>query len=388
MRIGMFSDSYRPYTSGVVRSVETFTAELNKMGHEVFIFAPNYPDCEEEKGVYRFFSIPAPTNKEFTLALPFSLSLSTKIKELKLDVIHIHSPFLLGRLGARWARRLGIPLVFTYHTLYDKYLHYVPLGQNITKGITQRMTVDFCNQCDRIIVPTGVIKNLLLEKGVNTTIEVVPTGINTDDFRNADPKWLRAKYNISPNTKILLFVGRLGQEKNIPFILDSFQQIVQSNPDTVLVLVGSGSEEENLATKVTQLHLTDKVIFTGRLSKEDTIKSYAGADVFVFASVTETQGLVIAEAKAAGLPVVAVDAFGVSEMVKHSEDGYLLPLDLEQYTDCIKRVLDNDQHREFLSKKAIINAEELSSKNCTLKLTQVYASLVEGREKQNKRLHG
>ena len=386
MRIGMFSDSYRPYTSGVVRSVETFTSELNKMGHEVFIFAPNYPDCEEEQGVYRFFSIQAPTNKEFTLALPFSFSLSTKIKKLKLDVIHIHSPFLLGRLGARWARRLGIPLVFTYHTLYDKYLHYVPLGQNITKGITQRMTVDFCNQCDRVIVPTGVIKNLLVEKGVNTTIEVVPTGINTGDFKNADKKWLRTKYNITPETKILLFVGRLGQEKNITFILDSFQQIAQSNPDTVLILVGSGSEEENLANRVAELNLTDKVIFTGRLSKEDTIKSYVGADIFVFASVTETQGLVIAEAKAAGLPVVAVDAFGVSEMVKNGKDGYLLPLDLDQYTTCIKKLLDDNRHREILGKKAIINAEELSSKNCTIKLTQVYASLL--RSQQNKSLHG
>lgn len=382
----MFSDSYRPYTSGVVRSLETFTLELNKTGNNVFIFAPNYPDTEDEQGVYRFFSIPAPTNKEFTLAIPFSFSLYTKMKELKLDIVHIHSPFLLGRLGARWARRLGIPLVFTYHTLYDKYLHYVPLGQNITKGITERMTVDFCNQCDTIIVPTGIIKKLLLEKGVNVAIEVVPTGINTGDFKNADRNWLRAKYNIRPETKILLFVGRLGQEKNIDFILDSFHQVNQAISDIVLVLVGSGSEEDNLLAKTKGLNLTNKVIFTGVLSKKDTTKCYAGADIFVFASVTETQGLVIAEAKAAGLPVVAVDAYGVSEMVRHGEDGYLLPLDLEQYTNCIKKLLLDDMHRETLGKQAVINAEELSAKNCTRKLIQVYDNLLKA--KQHSSLYG
>lgn len=386
MKIGMFSDSYRPYTSGVVRSMETFTLELQKMGHEVFIFAPNYPGCEEEQGVYRFFSIPAPTNKEFTLAVPFSLSLAAKIKKIGLDIIHIHSPFLLGRVGARWARRLDIPLVFTYHTLYDKYLHYVPLGQNITKGIVQRMTVDFCNQCDCVIVPTDVIRKHLLQQGVESPVEVVPTGINIDEFKNVDRQWLRSKYNLAPDTKILLFVGRLGQEKNIPFLLDSFHRISLTNPNTVLVLVGSGVDEEKLLARVTELNLSNKVIFTGRLSKEDTIKCYSGADIFVFASVTETQGLVIGEAKAAGLPVVAVDAYGVSEMVKHGEDGYLVPLDLEQYTKHVNKLLNDEQLRNKLSKNALINAQELSAANCTNKLSQIYVNLI--KNQPGKRLHG
>lgn len=384
MRIGMFSDSYRPYTSGVVRSVETFTTELHKMGHKVFIFAPNYPNCKDEQGVYRFFSVPSPTNREFTLAVPFSLGLWSKLKKLNLDIIHVHSPFLLGRLGARWAKRLGIPLVYTYHTLYDKYLHYVPLGQNFTKGITERITIDFCNQCDRVIVPTTIIKKLLLEKGVQTPVEVVPTGIHTLEFKTADNMWLREKYSISHHTKVLLFVGRLGQEKNIDFILESYQQLIVSNPDTVLVLVGSGSEEDRLKEKVIQLGLTKKVIFTGRLSKEDTMKSYAGADIFVFASVTETQGLVITEAKAAGLPVVAVDAFGVSEMVRDNEDGYLCPLNLEFFTSRIKTLLNNSHLRKKMGQKAMINAEELSSWNCTTKLANIYEHLLNNQH----RLHG
>ncbi|MEG6615601.1 glycosyltransferase family 4 protein [Peptococcaceae bacterium 1198_IL3148] len=387
MKIAMFSDSYHPYTSGVVRSVETFTHELTEMGHEVFIFAPNYPNCEQEKGVYRFFSIPSPTNKEFTLAVPFSLSLWTKIKQLQLDVIHVHSPFLLGRLGARWAHRLDIPLVFTYHTLYDKYVHYVPLGQNITKGITQRVTIDFCNQCHKVVVPTAVIADYLKENGVNVPTEVVPTGIDIDEFRRADKQWLRNKYNIPADYKVLLFVGRLGLEKNINFILKSYQEVVQYYPQTVLVIVGSGPEEENLKTIVNQSGLNNKVIFTGKLSKEDTVKCYAGSNIFVFASVTETQGLVLAEAKAAGLPVVAVDAFGVSEMVTNGKDGYLCPLDVNIFTNSLKSILSNGPLCQVMAEHALKNAEQLSAKQCAKRLERVYYKLLPDYQLQSK-LHG
>jgi glycosyltransferase involved in cell wall biosynthesis len=387
MKIGMFSDSYHPYTSGVVRSLETFSHELTDMGHDVFIFAPNYPNCKEEQGVYRFFSIPSPTNKEFTLAVPFSISLWSKLKKLNLDVIHVHSPFLLGRLGAKWARRLGIPLVFTYHTMYDKYVHYVPLGQNITKNITQWVTMDFCNQCDRVIVPTSVIAQHLQDNGLKTSTEVVPTGIYIDEFRSADRKWLRNKYNIPSAVKILLFVGRLGQEKNIDFILKTYNSIVQDNSQTMLVIVGSGPEEEQLKSIVNLSGLNDKVIFTGKLTKEETVQCYAGSDIFVFASVTETQGLVLAEAKAAGLPIVAVDAFGASEMVSHGEDGYCCPLDIDLFTHCVQKVLNCDQLRQTLGAKALKNAEELSSKTCTNKLVQVYNELLNNSQLRN-RLHG
>ncbi|MTI79609.1 MAG: glycosyltransferase family 4 protein [Firmicutes bacterium] len=388
MKIGMFSDSYRPYTSGVVRSLETFKDELKVMGHEVNIFAPNYPNCEKEPDVHRFFSIPAPTNKDFTLAIPFSVGMLSKLKKLNLDIIHVHSPFLLGRLGARYARKLGIPLVFTYHTLYDKYVHYVPIGQNVTKEITQKFANDFCNQCDQVIVPTNVIVQRLKKQGVVVPVEAVPTGIYTKEFRTADKDWLSNKYNISKDKKIMLFVGRIGQEKNIEFLLNSFIKTNQADQDTVLVLVGSGPEEEKIRQKVKIYNLQQNVIFTGTLPKPEVVKAYAGADLFVFASVTETQGLVIAEAKAAGLPVVAVDAYGVSEMVENGEDGFLCPLDINVFSNAVLKILNDSNLRDLMGQNALENAEKLSSRNCARKLLSVYERLIYSDHRKGDRLHG
>ena len=160
-KIGIFTDSYRPYNSGVVRSIETFSTELTAQGHELYIFAPSYRDCENESRVFRFASIPAPTNPDFTLAVPISLKLKPTIKRLDLDLIHVHSPFVLGRVGARYARKLGIPLVFTFHTLYEQYVHYFPFGQNITRELTQKWCADFANNCDMVVAPTGVVGEYL-----------------------------------------------------------------------------------------------------------------------------------------------------------------------------------------------------------------------------------
>ncbi len=388
MKIAMFSDSYRPYTSGVVRSVETFTNELSKLGHEVFIFAPNYRNCKHEPNVYRFFSIPSPTNKDFTLALPFSISLWPKLKEIDPDIIHVHSPFLLGRLGAKWARRLNIPLVFTYHTLYEQYVHYVPINQRIAKEVTVKYTVDFCNRCDHVITPTNVIANHLVKNKVKVPITAVPTGINTEEYENVDRQWLRNRYNIPADKKVLLFVGRLGKEKNVEFLLSCYQEILRRYPDVVMVLVGSGPEENNLKEKVIEESLQDHVIFTGTLPKVDTIKAYCGADIFVFASVTETQGLVIAEAKTAGLPVVAVDAYGPKEMVINGEDGYLCPLDKNIFVNSVIKLLTDERLYRQMRQNALQNAEKLSARNCTLKLLKVYKNLISIHYRQNMQSHG
>ncbi|MCD5404932.1 MAG: glycosyltransferase [Desulfotomaculum sp.] len=184
--------------------------------------------------------------------------------------------------------------------------------------------------------------------------------------------WLRKKYQIPSESKVLLFVGRLGKEKNIDFLLDMHEVIIKSNYNAVLVIVGDGPYKQELKNKVYHKGLGNKVIFTGLLSKFDTIKCYAGADLFVFASVTETQGLVIGEAKAAGLPVIAVDAFGVSDMIVHGEDGYLSPLDLGRFISYVKEVLSNKELYSKMKQSAVKNAQKMSSHNCAQKLLDVY----------------
>ncbi len=376
LKIGIFTDSYRPYTSGVVRSIETFTEELNADGHEFYIFAPDYPNCKKESNVFRFSSIPAPTNSQFALAVPFSIRLRPTLKRLGLDIIHVHSPFLLGRLGARCARKYNIPLVFTFHTLYDQYVHYVPFGQNITREITKKFCTDFCNHCDLVIVPTDIIGRHLRSWGVQSNIATVPTGIKLSDYRTEQKDWLYRQFNIDPHCKLLICVGRLGKEKNLSFIIKSFQPIAASFPDTRLVLVGSGPEREALGQLATSMGVADKIIFTGTLSKEEIAKAYNSAHIFVFASVTETQGLVVGEAKAAGLPVVAVRAFGISEMVEDGQDGFLTDLDLQQFVEKIKLLLQDECLRRAMSENAFANAEKISAKNCAQKLLQCYYSII------------
>jgi 1,2-diacylglycerol 3-alpha-glucosyltransferase len=377
VKIGIFTDSYLPYTSGVVRSIETFTEELTNTGHEVFIFAPAYRNCNKESRVFRFSSIPSPTNPDFSLALPFSIRLRPTIKKLNLDLIHVHSPFLLGRVGARYARRLGIPLVFTYHTLYEQYVHYLPVAKSISKELVQRISRVFCNHCDAVIAPTAVIGQYLREIGVKAPINIVPTGIKVADFQAGEPDWLRHRYNLPAGEKILLFVGRLGQEKNIGFLMDCFKEIHQEYNNARLVLVGSGPEEADLKTRAVNLGVADQVTFTGVLSPADVVNCYAGATIFVFSSVTETQGIVIAEAKAAGLPVVAVRAFGVSEMVEDGIDGYLTELDQGQFIEKVKLLLSDSELYQDVSRRARQNAEKLSTANCTAELIKCYQQVLE-----------
>ncbi|SFR06251.1 glycosyltransferase family 4 protein [Desulfoscipio geothermicus] len=381
LKIGIFTDSYRPYTSGVVRSIETFSAELQAQGHEIYVFAPDYHNCPKEDKVYRFSSIPAPTNHEYTLAVPFSIRLRPTLKKLNLDIIHVHSPFLLGRLGARCARKMNIPLVFTFHTLYDQYVHYVPFGQNITKEITKKFCADFCNNCDLVIVPTQVIGKHLHNWGVKTEIAAIPTGIKIDDFRTRQRDWLHKRFDIDASCKILISVGRLGKEKNFTFVLQSFKQVSVSFPETRLVLVGNGPEKENLVSLAGELGINDKVIFTGTLAKEEIAKAYNSADIFVFASVTETQGLVIGEAKAAGLPVVAVKAFGTSEMVEDGIDGFLTDLNTEHFVDKISLLLRNENKLKLLGRNAATNAEKISSQNCANRLVRCYKEVIEKNKK-------
>ncbi|MBO8128027.1 MAG: glycosyltransferase family 4 protein [Peptococcaceae bacterium] len=382
MRIAIFTDSYRPYTSGVVRSIETFSDELNALGHKVYIFAPRYSQSKpQEERVFRFYSLPSPTNPGYNIAIPISLRLRSTLRQLKIDLIHTHSPFLLGRLGARAARDLGLPLIFTYHTLYDHYVHYFPVARNFTRKVTQRLCVDYCNRCHRVLVPTWVIGNYIKNLGVKTPLVKLPTGIKVDEFRRGIKGWLRQRLCIGDNEKVLIFVGRMGLEKNIGFLIRAFGIAVNKVPKVPmkLVLVGGGPETENFKRLAGSLGLGGRVVFAGPVSKEEVAHCYADADLFVFASTTETQGLVIGEAKSAGLPVVAVDAFGVSEMVSHGEDGYLTPLDEHMFADSVIKLLINDHLYRRMSANAYTKAEELSARAQALRLEKVYQELLQNK---------
>jgi len=378
MRIGFFTDSYRPYTSGVVRSIDLFTKEFTRLGHEVYIFGPDYPlsNPPKEDNVFRFAALPAPTMPDFSIPLPISVNFSQTIKKIGLDVIHVHAPFILGNLGARAARRHRLPLVFTFHTLYDQYVHYVPFVEEASRQIVQLICRDFCNRCNIVVAPSQLVVNYLRRIGVESQIVNIPTGIELDEFTDLNPRWLKDNYKISEEKTVLLFVGRLGKEKNVLFLLKSFKEILRLQPDTHLVLVGKGPQEAVLKNYCRINGLNDSVTFTGVLPRNLIVHCYASADLFVFPSVTETQGLVIGEAKAAGLPVVAVRAFGPAEIVAHGIDGLLTDPTTNAFADAVLALLADPQQCKQMSEAALINAQTISSAYCAEQMLGIYEDLI------------
>jgi glycosyltransferase involved in cell wall biosynthesis len=374
LRIAIFTDSYLPYNSGVVHSIEVLHREVSLMGHQVFIFAPRYPNyIDNEENVFRFISVPPPTNPDYYLAIPFSRHLKATLKEIQPDVIHVHHPFGLGWLGLSAARQLGIPLVYTFHTLYEYYSHYLPIPRRMARLLIRKICANFSNRCNVIIAPTTATAEYMRQLGVTKPLKVIPTGIKTEEFMTGETGWLRRRYDIKPREKILLCVGRLGPEKNIAFLLECFAEIVNDFPETRLVLVGKGPQEKELKRLAQQLTVQDKVTFTGLLTRAEVYKCYLDADIFVFASISETQGLVIPEAKFAGLPVVAVRANGVSEMVQDGVDGFLTDLSKEIFSEKIKLLLQNEKLREEMGRNALQNANKFSARNYALNILKVYS---------------
>lgn len=379
MKIGIFTDSYKPYTSGVVTSISTFKEELTRLGHEIHIFAPSYPNYSEvEENVYRYFSIPSPTNHDYTLAIPIHPGMNMLVKNLQLDLIHVHSPFTMGRVGLRYARKHSLPLLFTYHTRYEEYVHYVPLAHDLAKEVTIKYSSHFCNTCDHIIAPSTEIMSIIKGFEVKTPISVIPSGVPLEKYREGDSGWLRRHYPVPAQNRILLFVGRLTQEKNLPFLIQSFKEVKATLPHTTLVIIAQGPMEEELKELVKSLDLLldQDVIFTGALPFESLVNAYYSADLFVFSSLTETQGLVLIEAMAAGLPVAAVRASGVQEMVDHGVDGLLTANDTSELAAAVSMILNDKKLYRRLEINARKKAEKLSCHNMALKLEKVYQDMI------------
>lgn len=378
MRIGVFTDSYKPYVSGVVRSIMTFSAHLSQLGHTVFIFAPGYPRTgTEEDNVFRFFSLPAITYRDFRVGVPVSLRLRRTLADLHLDLVHVHSPFLMGQAGVRLARRLHLPLVFTYHTLYHKYTHYVPVGRGFSSRLVLQWSLKFCDHCDLVIAPTPSIASFLREQGVRRPITVIPTGIEVEEFRRGDPGWLAKR--IGPRREgesRLLFVGRLGAEKNLFFLLRAFRRIAGRIPGARLILAGDGPARGDLQALAARLGLTDRIIFLGRVVEREVAHCYAGADLFVFPSLTETQGLVIGEAMAAGLPVVALEASGSRDLIENGREGFLCQPSEEEFARAVEAIIRDGGLRARMSAAARDRSSRLSARATTLQLVRVYEQLL------------
>jgi 1,2-diacylglycerol 3-alpha-glucosyltransferase len=357
MNIGMFSDTYIPQKNGVATALKLYKDEMEKLGHNVFLFVPKYDInyTREEKNVIEFPAVKFPFEKEQRVAIPFSWKVF-KIKDLNLDIVHSHDPFSMGILAMSVSRLLNIKHFGTHHTMYEYYLHYLPPIMRPPVELTQKVVKNWCLKLDKVIAPTNNIKNTLIEYGVPSYhIEVIPTGIDISSFDNPITWDLRKEYpSIKEEDRILIFVGRLGKEKNIDFLIKVFSKVLAEEKNVKFVIIGGGPEKENLELLAQELKVKEHVIFTDAQPREKVIDAYKQSDIFIFASYTETQGLVVLEAMSAGTPVVALGKLGVYDLLSQEDAGGIMIKELNEddFVNEILRLLRDNTLYEELSRKA------------------------------------
>ncbi len=383
MRVGIFTNNYLPMRGGVTTAVETLRRGLEAQDHRAWVFAPRFASRPADPPfVFRYPSIPAPTYPDFSLAVPFSPRLAGAVRDLDIEIFHAQHPFLLGHTARRLARRLGRPLVFTYHTRYEKYAHYVPLRRDLVEAAAIRWSCRFANLSDLVIAPSTRIRDTLRERGVRAPIEVVPTGIELDHFSPGARGPARAGLGLPADDPLLLYVGRLDREKSVGRLLTAFEQVVAVVPTARFLLVGHGTEAGSLREQARRSAAGDRIVFLGVRPREALPPYYRAADVFVFASETETQGLVLAEAAAAGLPAVAVSASGVDEVVANGETGILTKSEPRELADAaIALLLDPERRRAMGANARRLAKREFCAGRQVGRVLALYEALLADRQR-------
>ncbi len=308
LRLGFFTEIYRPVVNGVVTAVESLAEGLRGRGHDVYCFAPWMPGYTEPDGpVFRMPSLPLPMRTPYRLTLPLvsKRNLNGVIKRLSL--VHAHSPFVTGWMGLHYARRYGVPVVYTYHTQLEAYAHYVPFEPNATRFAASALTRAFANQADTVVVPTPAMAARLRALRVTVPIEVVPSGIDVGRFgAGRRDESLRARLGVGRSERLLLYVGRLAREKNVELLVKALARA--KNDALKLVIAGDGPHRLELERQAREAGVSAATCFLGIVPRDELPNLYASADLFLMPSTTETQGLVLAEALAAGAFVIAADA--------------------------------------------------------------------------------
>jgi glycosyltransferase involved in cell wall biosynthesis len=378
MKLALFGNSYLPYLSGITLSMQMLREEMEALGHTVFVVGPKYPKhAEKDPRVLRLPSLPA-TYPGYRLVIPYSYGIFSKLKKERIDLIHAHQPFGVGLAALLLAKRMKIPIVYSFHTLFSRYVHHAPfVPQRLAKLLVAGYLTWFCDQVDTVIVPSEMVRRLLALRKVRAPIKVIPTGLRLQTIKDKKDLGtkraeIRKKHSLPPDTKLLLYSGRLSAEKNVPFLLEAFEKIKEKEKTVYLIMVGGGPSERGLRRQA-----GEKVIFTGQIPHTDVLDYYFAADLFIYASTTETQGLVLTEAKACGLPVVAVFGGGISDVVENGIDGYLVPKNQEKFIEHVLRLLRDEALRKGLSLKAEEDAHlRFASTVVAKKMESVYNSLV------------
>jgi 1,2-diacylglycerol 3-alpha-glucosyltransferase len=376
LKIAIFSDSVLPVLNGVSVSIDCLVRELRNRGHSVHVFCPHYPrHRESDPNCYRFRSIETPWTKGYPLAYPPFWRMLRKFRRHSFDLIHTHTPGAIGFVGLRWAESHEIPLVSTYHTLYDRYHHYFTLlPRRYVRYRIAKHTNWYYSRVDHVITPSEASLKWLRRHSVQTPATVIPTGAPAR--RMLDRSEIRHALGIPPEQKILLYVGRLAKEKNMGTLFEMAARVFERDPSVRLMLVGDGPFRAECHELVRSLGIGNRTRFIGFVQREEVDRYYAAADLFVFSSITETQGLVVQEAMTYGLPAIAVIGGGASAGIEEGVNGFVVKNDAATFAETVLQVLGDETLHTRLSDGASRSVRAHGTGEMADRMVQIYREVL------------
>lgn len=378
MKILMMTNTYAPIVGGLEKSIQSFSDEFRAKGHEVKIVAPEFPNMPpHEKDVIRVPALEKFVGTNFSVSLPLPELISNLVEEYKPDIVHSHHPFLIGGLALRLCGQKNIPLVFTYHTMFEYYKDHFGMDHETIQKFVVDLAAGYANMVDQVIVPSESVRALLKERNITTPMEVVPTGIDVKKFAPVASSY-RKKNRIPKNAFMVGHVGRLAPEKNLNFLMEAVAEFLRQEKKAIFLVVGSGPSERDMKKVLRRWNVEKRVRFAGILKGRRLIEAYHAMDAFVFASKSETQGMVVAEAMAAGLPVVALDAAGVREVVVDRHNGRLLNEESrKKFASALLWCSSRNQKQwADMRDNALKTAHTFSLEACAIKALMVYKKTV------------
>jgi glycosyltransferase involved in cell wall biosynthesis len=407
MKIAIFTDAYWPRVNGVTVSVDSFAQALVRLGNEVMIVCPFYPDSstverisdsiektekqQEQQPAPIIIRVPSTSavflSREDRIAKFDKLFwVSRQIDAFGPDIAHVNTEFMLAEFGFFYSRLHGIPVIYTFHTLWEDYAaNYLPMfPTRLLKTIAKDTIKNFLRRADRIIVPTAQIQDVVRRYKIKKRAYLLPTGIDPELFQHAPEEiadyraLLERKYPLLRNKRVLLFAGRIAREKNIDFLLAIAPRIIERHPEVVFLFVGNGPDLYDFEEESQRLGLTDCCIFTGYLNRADLALTYGVSDVFVFPSLTETQGLVTIESMLSGTPVVAIGAMGTLMVMGGDNGGFMVKNDKSEFIDRVFQLLEDDALYAQKVEEAKLHAQEWTIGALTVKLEKLYRGTIDG----------
>ena len=380
MNIGLFTDTFFPQINGVATSVHILEKELATLGHNVYIFTTTSPNAPAKANVFRMPSMPFAFLPTHRVGLLYPPNVLLKIRKLKLDIVHTHSEFPLGIFGKVVSEFLKIPLVHTYHTLWEDYVHYVARGHLITPKMARQFSRFFCNRARAVIAPTEKARDVLLSYDVERPIRIIPTGIDFEPFdpakhSSSEIDELRQGLGILPDEHVLLSIGRVAKEKSMDVAIRQMPKILEAVPNVKMLVVGDGPARADLQQLAKSLGVGEKVVFAGARPWSEIGKYYQLGSIFVSSSVTETQGLTYAEAIAARLPVIAKFDQSIAQLIRHGETGLTFNQD-DELAGLVTEILTDNTKKERIVAQAMASIQYLSSKQYGLSVEELYNEVI------------